>query len=65
MDLDIDDETLLIIEESNVSETLNDVIIYEEQIKDDSVLILNKDQITITGKCNSAASKIQNRYARN
>ena len=46
MDLDIDDETLLIIEESNVSETLNDVIIYEEQIKDDSVLILNKDQIT-------------------
>ena len=46
MDLDIDDETLLIIEESNVSETLNDVIIYEEQIKDNSVLILNKDQIT-------------------
>jgi len=44
--MDLDDETLVIIEESNVDKTINDVTIYEEKIKDNSVLILNNEQIT-------------------
>jgi len=41
----MEDETLLIIEESNVIESPNEVTIYEEKLKDDSVLMLNTDQI--------------------
>lgn len=41
----MDEETLVIIEDSNVEKIINDVIIYEKKIKDDSVLILNKEQI--------------------
>jgi hypothetical protein len=44
--MDIEDETIVVIDDSNVEKTLNDVLIYEEKFKDDSVLILNKEQIT-------------------
>jgi hypothetical protein len=44
--MDQEEEILVIIEESNVDKNINDVLIYEERFKDDSVLVLNKEQIT-------------------
>ncbi len=41
----MDDDTLFILEESNVLDTQNEITIYEEKLKEDSVLMLNKDQI--------------------
>ena len=41
----MDDDTLFIIEESNVLETSNEITIHDEKLRDDSVLMLNKDQI--------------------
>lgn len=46
MSQDIDDEPLFVIEESNVESTVQDVIIYEERYKDNTSLVLNREQIT-------------------
>lgn len=44
--MDNEDEALVVIEESNIDKTITDVLIYEEKFKDDSILVLNKEQIT-------------------
>jgi hypothetical protein len=41
----MDDDTLIVLEESNVEQVLQDVLVYEEKLKEKSVLVLNKEQI--------------------